>query len=231
MKIEIDPRQLHNLKTLNGIFPKNDEQVVLYKIGHALAFIFKDQTAMCLAFARLEESSEHPRQLPIPFTFEQLWKYCSQEEYMKWQGFNVSLKYIIPFLEGKYDPLSAEEKLIIELLKKEDLTKCLSIIATHVNSDGLVLLHELGHWAYLYKEYQKEVNDLLAKFTNKVQGIKKVLRKSNAYHESYLLDEVHAYILGNSPLAKIQIPREFIPDQLQKAMREIFYRYYQILNS
>jgi hypothetical protein len=232
MRIKINPRELPGLKTLESLFPKTRKKAVLYEIGDALAFIFQSQTTMCLALARLEELSEHPGVLrgKIPFTHKDIWECSPEQDYMQWQGFNVGLDCITPFLDGKFDPLTKDEELIIEPLREKDRTKYQSIIATHIKSDGLVLLHEIGHWLYLHKEYTQEVQALLAQFPDEVRQIKEILRKYNAYHESFLDDEVHAYVFGNSPLARIQIPRELIPNAFKNGMREILWKYYEKLN-
>lgn len=109
-----------------------------------------------------------------------------------WIGFNFPSSVLIPFKQGLFDPLTHQEKELIDLLKYRNDT--FYIIGAQNNS---TLRHELSHAMYGYDiEYKKSIDALIKK---NVSGFSKVSRHliKRGYDSSVLNDELQAYITDN----------------------------------
>ena len=110
-----------------------------------------------------------------------------------WDGYNFPDKAIQPFVQGLFDPLTAEEAAIVEMLRYRD--DRFYIIGTY-GDDAVVdtMDHEVRHAMYgTCPEYKKEVDKELDKFEFALMPLKDCL-KAWGYHESVIQDECHAYM-------------------------------------
>jgi len=110
-----------------------------------------------------------------------------------WNGFNFPGHVLQPFIQGLFDPLTKEERDVIELFRYR--TDKFYIIGLHRENNGEdVLNHEIAHGLfYTDTEYNQSVTDILKQYD--LCGFKKML-KSWGYcaDEVILNDECQAYI-------------------------------------
>lgn len=157
---------------------------------------FKLKRDLTKTMLRFQEHFESPKFRNQIFSLDQFkaWYITVPENknkfnyYSKWSGFNFPSKILKPFYEGKFDPLTPEEKTILDLLRDE--TGKFYVIATFNNED---LKHETAHARfYIDPKYRKEVKKVIK--TIDAKPIFKTL-KEMGYDKSVWIDEVHAYLL------------------------------------
>ena len=108
--------------------------------------------------------------------------------YSDWSGFNFPSSILKSFYAGNFDPLSPEEKHILDLLRAEKGK--FYVVATFKDDS---IKHELAHAKfYVNAAYRKEVKKALAPV-----NLKPIFksRREAGYDKSVLVDEAHAYLL------------------------------------
>jgi hypothetical protein len=139
------------------------------------------------------------------FTFGQLrnWyseTYGANNYHTTWIGFNFPSKVLIPFKNGLFDPLTQEEKNLLELVGYR--TDNFYIIGAQNNS---VLRHELSHALYSHNiQYQKEIDTFIKHNKSKLNKTIKYI-KDKGYTDDVLNDEIQAYITDNEDSTIISI--------------------------
>lgn len=109
-----------------------------------------------------------------------------------WVGFNFPSSVLSPFKQGLFDPLTNQEKELLELLKYRN--DSFYIIGSQNNS---TLRHELSHAMYGYNEkYKQEIDSFIKKYKKDFSKVSRNLLKKG-YHKSVLNDEIQAYITDN----------------------------------
>ena len=157
---------------------------------------FETQRELAETFVRIQEHYESPEFRGKIFTLGEFRDWYSRKNggftyYTDWAGFNIPSHIIKPFRTGVFDPLSEKEKALLELLP--DRLEPHYVIGTYDGGQNDVLEHEICHGLYyIDEEYRDEVNRLLVRCKNLKDIEKYVL--DTGYHESVLMDEVHAYI-------------------------------------
>lgn len=109
-----------------------------------------------------------------------------------WIGFNFPSKVLIPFKQGLFDPLTDEEKNLLEFFKYryDDFY----IIGAQ---DKSVLRHELSHALYASnKKYKTEIDILILKNKFKLKKAS-IYILNKGYCKEVLNDELQAYITDN----------------------------------
>jgi hypothetical protein len=165
----------------------------------------KTQEELSESFMRFQEHYESPVWADKIFTIGQFKQWYSKtygaDTYRHdWSGFNFPSCVLKPFRDGLFDPLTKNEKEILNLLRYR--TDEFYIIGSNTNK---VLKHELCHALYHFNsEYKQSVNEFLEE--NK-QDIKKALdHLSNlGYHKKVLEDEFQAYVLDDDYFEKNDI--------------------------
>ncbi len=156
---------------------------------------FKLKRDLTRTMLRFQEHFESPKFRGKVFSLEQFktW-YASTTDskkftyYSDWSGFNFPSKILKPFYEGKFDPLTPEEKTILDLLREEG--DMFYVIATFKSED---VKHETAHAKFFVDaKYRKEVKRVIGTIDTK--PIFKIL-KEMGYDKSVWIDEVHAYLL------------------------------------
>jgi hypothetical protein len=119
-------------------------------------------------------------------------EYGADTYHTDWTGFNFPSKVLIPFKQGFFDPLTVEEKALLNLFKYRN--DDYYIIGAQNKS---VLRHELSHALYAYSsEYKNEIDNFINKNRKKLQKtIKYILEKG--YAKEVLNDEIQAYVTDN----------------------------------
>ncbi len=168
---------------------------VLHPQANIIHLKFKLKRDLTKTMLRFQEHFESPKFKDKFFSLEEFktW-YASTTKskkftyYSDWSGFNFPSKILKPFYEGKFDPLTAEEKTILDLLREEG--DKFYVIATFKNED---VKHETAHARfYVDAEYRKQVKKVVKTIDTK--PLFKVL-KGMGYDKSVLIDEAHAYLL------------------------------------
>ncbi len=162
---------------------------------------FEDQTDLASTFLRFQEHYESPEFRGKFFTLDEYKKWYADTRggftyYTDWTGFNIPSHILTPFLEGKFDPLSAEEKIFLEHFRDTAHPFYIIGLSRELDSDKVqnTLSHETAHGFYYTKpEYRKMVDEVLQKYD--LSKIKEWLSSLGGYHESVLDDESHAYTL------------------------------------
>lgn len=156
-----------------------------------------DPIELSKTFLRFQEYYESPKFRGEIFTLKEFKEWYKKENntktftyYTDWAGFNFPRPALSPFYEGKFDPLSAREKKLLDLLK--DTPNYSYIIGISDNTE--VLNHEITHGLYcLNQEYHFSVNKYILENAKDFEPIFEHLKKMG-YNQKVWVDEVNAYI-------------------------------------
>ena len=166
---------------------------------------FPTRRELCSTLLRFEEYYESPRFKGRIFTFDEYRKWYVKNSpkgkktgrftyYSDWSGFNIPSYALKPFYEGKFDPLSREEKLVLERFRKYGT---FYIIAISANPNKDILRHEIAHGLfYTNAKYKREILKAIGKIIPKTRKqINDYFKKYNGYHQDVWTDETHAYVM------------------------------------
>lgn len=187
-----------------------------------LLLLFENQFDVSSTFLRFQEYYESPKFRGKVFTLDDFKEWYSSFNgdftyYTDWNGFNIPSYVLKPFYEGKFNPLSENEKTILNLF--ENVESSFYVIATHKKVENLddYLKHEIAHGLYYTdSQYKSTVLDILSEFN--LVDFKNRLSNTGGYHEDVLLDEVHAH--------SIDLDEDYI-DLIPKDLHEKLLRNYQ----
>jgi len=182
-------------------------------------FKFKLKRDLTRTMLRFQEHFESPKFKDKIFSLEEfkIW-YASTTDnnkftyYSDWSGFNFPSYILKPFYDGSFDPLTADEKSILDILRSE--TGEFYVIGTFKNED---IKHEMAHAKfYVDPNYRKQVKKVISKIDTKTMF--KAL-KEMGYDKSVLIDEVHAYLLESEEYLKKEFSIEV--DDYKEARRQL----------
>jgi hypothetical protein len=169
---------------------------------------FKTQNKLTSTFLRFQEHFESPKFRNKIFTLEQYKKWYVKNSprgkklgkftyYSDWGGFNIPSYILEPFYEGKFDPLTKAEKMVLNLFENKRGAN-FYVIGTFANKKE-VLKHELAHGLfYTNPKYKKQVQNVLHKLDQSLRKqLNRYLGSLGGYHKSVFEDETHANILTN----------------------------------
>jgi hypothetical protein len=132
-----------------------------------------NQQELAESFMRFQEHYESPHWADKIFTIGQFKKWYSEEYggdtyHIDWRGFNFPSTVLKPFMEGLFDPLTDNEKSILDFFKyRKD-----NFYIIGSNSDD-VLEHELRHAFYNFNiNYKNEVNKFIEDNKQKIKTCK-----------------------------------------------------------
>ena len=109
-----------------------------------------------------------------------------------WVGFNFPSYVLDPFKQGLFDPLTENEKQLLNLVKYRNDN--FYIIGAQTQD---VLRHEISHALYGYcPRYRKEINSYITKHSEKFKKIKKYIL-DKGYTIEVINDEIQAYVTDN----------------------------------
>jgi hypothetical protein len=156
---------------------------------------FKRKMDLTKTMLRFQEYFESPKFRNKYFSLEEFkaWYITTTVNntfsyYSDWSGFNFPSKTLKSFYAGKFDPLTQEEKHILDLLRQE--RGRFYVIATFKSED---VRHETAHAKfYVDARYRNEVKKVISSIDTK--PIFKVL-KEMGYDKAVWVDESHAYLL------------------------------------
>jgi hypothetical protein len=182
--------------------------------------IFDTQKDVASTFLRFQEHYESPEFMGKIFSLEEFKEWYVQNSpkgketgeftyYSDWNGFNIPSSVLRLFYQGKFDPLSEQERKFLERFKDEP--EPFYVIGVHKSTKKLKasLQHEVAHGLFFTDEhYRNEVLRLLTQFDT--EPIREELRSKAGYHEQVLDDEVHAYSINTGRKLKTPIPQELV---------------------
>ncbi len=168
---------------------------------------FKTQRKLTSTFLRFQEYYESPTFQNKVFSLSEFKKWYTKNSplgkttgkftyYTDWFGFNVPSYVFTPFFEGKFNPLTINEKKLLQALQSRKGEK-FYVIGTFGSAPD-TLEHEIAHGLfYTNPIYKKKV---LAIIDSIPLAAKKPLiayfKRSEGYHDSVIIDEIHAYLLS-----------------------------------
>jgi hypothetical protein len=181
---------------------------------------FETQYELAATFLRVQEHYESPRFSGRVFSLEQYmdWyaaRFGAFTYYQDWAGFNVPSTALLPFYEGKFDPLLEKEKRLLRLFK--NLHGRFYVIGLYNSGD---LTHELAHALYFTDAaYRRAVRTAMRGYDT--SALKRQLAKAG-YAKHVIPDEVHAYLVA--PAGKLG-GRSRSLEPLRKKLRALFKRH------
>lgn len=141
-----------------------------------------------------------------------------------WSGFNFPSSVLLPFKKGLFDPLTDEEKCLLDFFKYRHDN--FYIIGAQNNS---VLRHELAHALYSYdQKYANQINYILDANKTKMKRVRKYIL-DKGYHKDVINDELQAYITDNDDEFIIKHTDKKIISQINKIYQK-FERHYNVKN-
>jgi len=193
--------------------------------------IFENQQDITSTFLRFQEHYESPEFRGKIFTFDEFQEWYVKNSpkgavsgeftyYSDWNGFNIPSYILKPFYNGKFNPLSEQERSFLDIFKDEGGT--FYIIGVHKESKikDQLLKHEIAHGLfYTNDSYRLEVQQTLSRFDD-IKKIKEELSLKAGYHEEVLEDEVHAYSIDYE--SNLKTP---IPEKLSEELRKLYEKY------
>lgn len=192
--------------------------------------IFETQQEITSTFLRFQEHYESPNFRGKIFSLEEYKSWYIQNSpkgketgkftyYSDWNGFNIPSYVLWPFYEGKFSPLSEQEKFFLDEFKDEQGTFYIIGVHKEMKKIDQLLKHEIAHGLFYTDEnYKAEVLQVLSRFD--IQSIKEELRSKAGYHEQVLEDEIHAYSIDSGRKLKILIPKN-----LSEKLRRLYKKY------
>lgn len=157
---------------------------------------FKRQRDLARFFVRFQEYFESPHFRGKIFSLAEFKAWYKKEKkktkftyYIDWTGFNIPSWVLKPFYFGKFDPLTRQEKTLLDMMRKEKGK--FYIIGTFKDGD---LRHEVAHALfYVNAAYRREAKKIIKTVDMKLFG--KEFVAMGGYHPSVWLDEAHAYLM------------------------------------
>jgi len=188
---------------------------------------FENQRDITSTFLRFQEHYESPNFRGKIFSLEEFKEWYIKNSpkgiasgeftyYSDWNGFNIPSYILTPFYDGKFVPLSEQEKSFLDIFKNE--VGKFYVIGVHKQAPHF-LKHEISHGLFHTNDsYRLEVQHILSQFG--VEAIKEELRQKAGYHEEVLEDEVHAYSIDSE--SNLKTP---IPEKLSAELRKLYEKY------
>ena len=191
--------------------------------------IFDNNFDLASTFLRFQEYYESPEFKGKIFTLEEYkeWYIRNSKKgretgeftyYSDWGGFNIPSYVLDSFYEGKFNPLSEKEKLLLEQFKEKSHPFYILGVNRKKPNVEEYIEHEANHGLfYIDENYKNKVLETLEKFN--ISEIEQELL-SNGYNKNSLKDEVHSHIIDKEWIFEASLPQD-----LQKQLREINSRY------
>lgn len=174
---------------------------------HIFHVKFETQNELAKTFVRFQEHYESPEFRGKFFTLEEFkeWYIANSAEgkrtgeftyYQDWHGFNIPSEILEPFYQSEFDPLSSEERQLLDLFKDRRGER-FYIIGTHGDKDIATLRHEIAHGLfYTNPEYKREVMKILDEVDTEIRmEINTYFQTRGAYHRYVWVDETHGHIM------------------------------------
>ncbi len=188
---------------------------------------FDTQYELAASFLRFQEHYESRKFHGKVFSLEEFMDWYAKTfgnftYYQDWSGFNVPSSVLLPFYEGKFDPLLNKEKRLLDLFRdQQDDFYIVGVCDLGKRKRLATLKHEIAHGLfYTQPGYRKKVLAALRRYDT--QSLQKKLYK-RGYCRAVLKDEVHAYVLCGEKLVDEKEAARLAP--LRTELRKLYRTY------
>lgn len=170
------------------------------------------------------------------FTLDEFKKYYSKGReftyYYDWNGFNFPDYAVKKFLEGKFDPLSPEEKWLIDNIKsKVDISKPYYIVG-YSGDDKPTVNHERAHALYyMSPEYKKSADAIINSIPKEELKVLNKFLDDRNYHSSVYKDEMQAYLMADKDYLMKHDGWSDFYEPYHKKLRDEFNKYFNNVGS
>lgn len=195
------------------------------KILHVYA---DSQIELNEAFLRFSEHGESPYFKGKVFTFGQYRKWYAETNgaftYLTdWTGFNIPDVNFKLFVEGMFDPLTPNERQIINWIKDRKDTFC--VIGAQPDGDSLE--HEICHalW-HIEPEYKEECEKIILGMPRDQHQAMKKLVLEMGYTDAVINDEMHAYVSADRDWLEEE-KAVSVDEEISEKLQEVKSRFYQ----
>lgn len=171
--------------------------------------VFESQRELASTFMRFQEFYESPKYNGKVFSRKEFIQWYSKEYghgkftyFNDWSGFNLPDYVLRPFYDGKFDPLTKQEKKLLSIFK--DTKSPFYIIATFGDEQNeMVVAHEIAHgmW-YLNKNYRSKAKKIVRSLKPKTIKTVRAFLSNKGYGRNVLEDESHAYLVTNARIIR-----------------------------
>lgn len=161
---------------------------------------FCSHPRLCYSFMRAQEHYEGPFYRNKIFTMSEYKKWYRKNvgragrfSYVgDWGGFNIPSEILKPFSEGRFNPLSRLEHLMVRIAQL--LGENFYLVGIPSKSDG-TLEHEIAHGLWSTNPtYRNRVKKIMQ--TQDLGDLREAIKSTGGYHEDVLEDETHAYLIS-----------------------------------
>lgn len=159
---------------------------------------FPDQKLLVYTLLRFEEYHEGSFFKGKVFTFDEFKEWQTRKNgrftYIEeWSGFNIPSSVLKPFREGRFDPLSEEEKEFLEIFEGGERDY---YIICSLKDDKTVFEHEMAHGLFnTSDDYRKRVMEILKEI--ELEEVWSRICLPEEHDKSVMEDEVQAYLVGD----------------------------------
>lgn len=193
-------------------------------------YIIESRSRQVLAdsFLRFQEYYESPQFKGRVFSIDEFIHWYAgihgSFTYAKdWYGFNIPSKVLEPFRSGEFNPLTANERKILEICKKEEGNFYIIGVTPNAEYFAETVRHEFVHGAfYCNSKYREAVVKLLKE--SKIFNIEKGLSKME-YHKDVFADEANAYVLVE-PETLSQFATKSDTQKLREKLNKLFIKHF-----
>ena len=157
---------------------------------------FPTRHLLTSTFLRFQEHYESPRFRGKAFSWDEFMDWYASVKgkfsYLEdWSGFNIPDWVLVPFYQGKFDPLTRKERLLLDRFR--GVTGRFYIIGTEQGETLDTVLHEIVHGLfYVFPAYGDAVTACLR--AQNTKRLRAWLAKEG-YAENTMDDEINAYLL------------------------------------
>lgn len=185
---------------------------------------FPGQYLLASTFLRFQEHYESPEFRGKVFTWEEFMDWYARTNgkfsYLTdWGGFNIPDRVLRPFYDGKFDPLTKKEQMLLEMFR--GIEPPFYVIGT-VKGKMDAMIHELVHGLFMtFPDYRREVGDCLSR--HDLAAARKALLDMG-YCREVLDDELNAYVTTGLDGKLKALERRLKP--VKQELREVFTRHF-----
>lgn len=140
-----------------------------------------------------------------------------------WCGFNIPAKVIEPFKYGQFDPLTSQERNLLDICKDARGDFYIIGVASGAEYFAETVKHEFAHGAFhINSEYREEVERCVGGYN--IKSVNKGLRRMG-YCDDVVVDETNAYVLVEPDTIQVYASIENtkkLREQLDKIFEKFF---------
>lgn len=185
-------------------------------------------------FLRFQECYESPQFREKIFTLKEFKEYYKEfthsntfTYYSDWVGFNVPGTIVDRFINGRFNPLTRQERWLVNQIKKFHKTAERYYVIGYKKASRSTFKHEMAHAKFhTNPSYRLEVLKAIESFITNEEFTKLTSHLNEmGYHSKVIADEIHAYVLCEKTyLAVSKLWSKSLP-KTREVLEEIYRRY------